>query len=107
MHDDACFGELSANILAQRGAAAVVIDGAVRDVIGINQTPLPVFARAVTPRNYHPFGQPYGSINLPVTCGGTLIYPRRRDRRRRGRRRCRAVAHCRRGSRGRGTDPKP
>lgn len=76
VHDYACFGELSANILTQRGAAGAIIDGAVRDLIGINETPLPVFARAVTPRNYHyPFGQPYGSVNLPVTCGGIPINP--------------------------------
>jgi len=76
VHDYACFGELSANILSERGAAGAIIDGAVRDLAGINEVALPVFARAVTPRNYHyPFGLPYGSINLPVTCGGILVNP--------------------------------
>lgn len=76
VHDYACFGELSAHTLASRGAAGAVIDGAVRDVSGIRDSGLPVFARAVTPRNYHyPLGQPYGSVNHPVVCAGVTIRP--------------------------------
>jgi 4-hydroxy-4-methyl-2-oxoglutarate aldolase len=76
VHDYACFGELSASILAQRGAAGAVVDGAVRDVSGIREAGLPVFARAVTPRNYHyPFGLPHGSVNHPVVCGGVTVSP--------------------------------
>ena len=76
VRDFACFGELSAHILAARGAAGAVIDGALRDVEGIREAGLPVFARAVTPRNYHyPFGQPYGSVNAPVVCGGVAVAP--------------------------------
>jgi 4-hydroxy-4-methyl-2-oxoglutarate aldolase len=76
VRDYACLGELSANMLIQRGAAAAVVDGAVRDLTGIRDAGLPVFARAVTPRNYHyPFGQPYGSINLPVVCAGIVVNP--------------------------------
>ena len=74
--DYACFGELSANILVQRGASGAIIDGAVRDVVGIRETGLPVFARAMTPRNYHyPFGQPFGAVNHPVVCGGVAVSP--------------------------------
>lgn len=74
--DYACFGELSANILAARGAAGVIVDGAVRDVTGIRDAGMPVFARAVTPRNYHyPFGMEHGSINRPVVCAGILVCP--------------------------------
>lgn len=76
VHDYACFGELSATILAERGAAGAVVDGAVRDLTGINESGLPVFARAVTPRNYHyPFGLPYGSVNHDVVCGGITVAP--------------------------------
>lgn len=76
VRDYACFGELSATILAQRGAAGAVVDGAVRDVTGIRDAGLPVFARAVTPRNYHyPFGLPYGSVNRPVVCAGVWVEP--------------------------------
>ena len=76
VQDYACFGELSATILAERGAAGAVVDGAVRDLTGITESGLPVFARAVTPRNYHyPFGLPYGSINHDVVCGGITVAP--------------------------------
>jgi len=76
VRDYACLGELSANMLTQRGAAGAVIDGAVRDLAGIREVGLPVFARAVTPRNYHyPFGQPDGSVNLPVVCAGIVVNP--------------------------------
>ena len=76
VHDYACFGELASNILSARGAAGAVVDGAVRDVTGIREVGLPVFARAVTPRNYHyPFGLQHGSINRPVVCAGVLVNP--------------------------------
>ncbi len=76
VHEYACFGELSAQILVRRGAAGAVIDGGVRDLLGIREAGLPVFARAVTPRNYHyPFGLPYGSVNRPVVCAGIPVEP--------------------------------
>jgi 4-hydroxy-4-methyl-2-oxoglutarate aldolase len=76
VRDYACLGELSANMLLHRSAAGAVVDGAVRDLSGIRDAGLPVFARAVTPRNYHyPFGQPYGSVNLPVVCAGIVVNP--------------------------------
>jgi 4-hydroxy-4-methyl-2-oxoglutarate aldolase len=76
VRDYACLGELSANMLVQQGAAGAVVDGAVRDLAGIHEAGLPVFARAVTSRNYHyPFGQPYGSVNLSVVCAGIVVNP--------------------------------
>jgi 4-hydroxy-4-methyl-2-oxoglutarate aldolase len=76
VQDYACFGEMASTVLAERGAAGAIVDGAVRDIVGIRQVGLPVFARAVTPRNYHyPFGLPYGSVNLPVVCAGMVVNP--------------------------------
>jgi 4-hydroxy-4-methyl-2-oxoglutarate aldolase len=72
----ACFGELASNILRWRGAVGVVVDGAARDVAGIREAGMPVFARAVTPRNYHyPFGLAHGAVNLPVVCAGVAVRP--------------------------------
>ena len=74
--DYACFGDFSATVLRGRGAAGVVIDGAARDVEGIVRLGLPVFARAVTPRNRHyPAGSEHCSVNLPVTCAGVVVNP--------------------------------
>jgi 4-hydroxy-4-methyl-2-oxoglutarate aldolase len=71
-----CMGELASNILRWRGAAGAVVDGAVRDVSGIPETGVPVFARAVTPHNYHyRFGLEHGAVNLPVVCAGVVVRP--------------------------------
>jgi 4-hydroxy-4-methyl-2-oxoglutarate aldolase len=76
VRDYACFGELASNILRARQAAGAVIDGAARDLAGIREVGLPVFARAATPRNYHyPFGLEHGAVNLPVVCAGVLVRP--------------------------------
>lgn len=76
IHEYACFGELGSNSVVARGGVGAIIDGGVRDISGIREVGLPVFARSVTPRNYHyPFGQPYGSVNRPVVCAGILVNP--------------------------------
>ena len=51
-----------------RGYAAVVTDGAVRDVDGIVNVGFPVFAAAVTPDSPQKDGPE--EINVPVACGG-------------------------------------
>jgi 4-hydroxy-4-methyl-2-oxoglutarate aldolase len=62
--------------LRWRGAAGAVVDGAVRDAAGIRETGVPVFARAVTPHNYHyPFGLEHGAVNLPIVCAGVAVKP--------------------------------
>jgi len=74
--DYASFGDFSATVVKGRGAAGVVIDGASRDLEGILQLGLPVFARAVTPRNRHyPAGPENCYVNLPVACGGVIVHP--------------------------------
>jgi 4-hydroxy-4-methyl-2-oxoglutarate aldolase len=76
VHEYACLGELASNILRWRGAAGAVVDGAVRDAAGIREAGMPVFARAVTPHNYHyPFGLEHGAVNLPVVCAGVAVRP--------------------------------
>ena len=36
----------------------------------------PVFARGVTPRNFHyPAGVDHGAVNVPVVCAGVLVEP--------------------------------
>ena len=76
VRDYSCMGELASNILRWRGAAGAVVDGAVRDAAGIRDVNMPMFARAVTPRNYHyPFGLPHGAVNVPVVCAGVTVRP--------------------------------
>jgi regulator of RNase E activity RraA len=55
------------------GLEGVVIDGATRDVGGIEKLGFPVFARGTTPRK--PVMNGYGEINVPVSCGGVCVLP--------------------------------
>ncbi len=51
----------------------MVTDGAVRDVDGIAEAGLPVFAAAVTPNSPQKDGP--GEINVPIACGGQVVHP--------------------------------
>lgn len=72
----ACFGDMTATLWRTKGIEGVVVDGASRDVAGLRALGFPVFARAVTPRNFHyPAGLDHGAVNVPVVCGGALVEP--------------------------------
>ena len=55
------------------GAEAVVIDGAFRDIDGCEEIGFPIFARAVTCGTALKTGA--GALNVPVSCGGTVVHP--------------------------------
>ncbi|MGI9493318.1 MAG: RraA family protein [Geminicoccaceae bacterium] len=65
------FGDNMARIAKQRGAVAVVTDGAVRDVDEIREIGLPVFAAAVTPNSAFPSGP--GEVGLSLSLGDVAI----------------------------------
>jgi regulator of RNase E activity RraA len=67
------WGDLTSRVAAARGLAAVVTDGAVRDVEGIAEVGIPVFAAAVTPNSPQKDGP--GELNVPVSCGGQVVHP--------------------------------
>jgi RraA family protein len=71
--DRALIGEIIVAIAASRGAAGIVVDGAIRDVSSIAAGDFPVFARAVTHRG--PYKNGPGRINVPVTIGGMVVNP--------------------------------
>ena len=56
-----------------KGAEAVIIDGATRDVEEIKDYGFPVFARATTPTSA--VGASMGEINVPIQCGGAPVHP--------------------------------
>jgi regulator of RNase E activity RraA len=58
---------------AKRQVAAVVVDGAVRDVRGLREVGLPVFTRAITPNIIGSQGP--GAVNVPIACGGVPVNP--------------------------------
>lgn len=64
-------GDLMIGHAAARGIAALVIDGAVRDVATIAGIEIGVWARGVTPAG--PFKEGPGEIGYPVACGGQVV----------------------------------
>lgn len=74
--DQSCFGAYTALKMREQGITGVVIDGATRDAAQLREIGFPTFARAVTPRNFHyPVAPEYGSVNVPVVCGGVIVNP--------------------------------
>ncbi len=64
-------GDLLLGMLRNLGAVGFVTDGAVRDLIGIEEMGLPCFAAGVTPNS--PVRNGPGTINLPIICGGVAV----------------------------------
>jgi regulator of RNase E activity RraA len=69
--DRAVLGEIMARWAAARGLAALVVDGAVRDVEGLAAGPLPVCARGIN--HLGPYKVGPGEIGGPVHAGGTVV----------------------------------
>ena len=69
--DRALLGEIMARYAAARGLAALVVDGAVRDVEGLAAGAVPVFARGVN--HLGPYKDGPGEIGGPVHAGGTVV----------------------------------
>jgi 4-hydroxy-4-methyl-2-oxoglutarate aldolase len=55
------------------GVAGIVCDGLVRDVIGLLDVAIPVFARGLSPNSGFKHGP--GEINTRVSCGGIAVDP--------------------------------
>ena len=71
--DAAILGDIVSGALARRGVVGVVVDGAVRDVEGIDEVGLPTFARGTHPATGSNEGP--GAINVPVQLGGVAVRP--------------------------------
>jgi RraA family protein len=69
----ALIGEIMMTIAVERGAAGIVIDGAIRDVAAIRQSSFPCFARSSI--HLGPYKDGPGEINVPVSIGGMVIAP--------------------------------
>lgn len=64
-------GDLLAGIARNKGIAALVTDGVVRDGAGLRDMGLPIFARGITPNSCVRSGP--GSVGLPVVVGGRAV----------------------------------
>ena len=92
-------GDVMLGMAKNKGVCALVTDGMVRDVDGLNAVGIPVFARGLSPNS--PFKDGPGTIGLPISLGGVTVNAgdvvhRRSGRcRRRGTRRARKRAQPR------------
>ena len=66
-------GDLISTKAKHRGIVAFVIDGLLRDIDGVSEVGMPVFARGITPIG--PLHRGPGEINFPVCCGGIVVRP--------------------------------
>jgi 4-hydroxy-4-methyl-2-oxoglutarate aldolase len=64
-------GDLLVGMAKNQGVAAIVTDGMVRDIDGLNAVGIPVFARGLCPNS--PYKDGPGTIGLPVVLGGVVV----------------------------------
>ena len=70
---NAVWGELTTRAALKKGIAAVVVDGAVRDIKEIEELGFPVYAKYIIPAGCDKDGP--GEINEIITCGGVAVSP--------------------------------
>lgn len=69
----AYLGDLMGGSAKAVGIEGVVIDGFVRDKVGLKEIGLPVYARGFMQRTPDKIGP--GTINMPIQCGGLRVNP--------------------------------
>ncbi|HJW79757.1 MAG: RraA family protein [Microvirga sp.] len=67
----AVIGDVVVGMMRNAGIAAAVTDGLVRDVQGIAEGGIPVYARGLTPNS--PFKHGPGTVGLPIAIGGQAV----------------------------------
>lgn len=71
--DAAVIGDIVGATIVALGAVGLVVDGAVRDLDGLDAAGLPTFARGAHPATGSNTGP--GAINVAVQCGGVAVQP--------------------------------
>lgn len=66
-------GDLIIGMMRNCGIVAVVTDGLIRDVTGIRDVGIPVYARGVSPNS--PFKNGPGGVGTAITLGGVVVQP--------------------------------
>ena len=56
-----------------RGAAGLIVDGSIRDYMGLKEMGVPIFFRGVDPKLYGAIGP--GAINVTIQAGGVIVNP--------------------------------
>lgn len=69
----AVIGDLVANKARHLGIAGFIVDGLIRDLPGVRECGLPIYAKGVTP--FGPLHRGPGEINFPISAGGIVVNP--------------------------------
>lgn len=70
----AAWGEMTSLAAQMRGAAGVIVDGAVTDLLEIAEQDMPTFARGLAALVGRRLGHE-GAVNVPIQCGGVVVNP--------------------------------
>jgi 4-hydroxy-4-methyl-2-oxoglutarate aldolase len=66
-------GDFVVGMAQTLGIAGFVVDGVIRDIVGIKELNFPVFCKGTTVAASGKAG--FGEVNVPISCGGTAILP--------------------------------
>ena len=69
----AVFGELMCHTAVAQKLGGIIVDGAIRDVEAITRLGFPAYSRTVSPGGCDKDGP--GEINVPISCGTTVVAP--------------------------------
>jgi regulator of RNase E activity RraA len=72
-HYRAIAGDFVVGMAQTLGVAGIVVDGVIRDIVGIKALNFPVFSKGTAVAASGKAG--VGEINIPISCGGTTIHP--------------------------------
>ena len=70
---NAVVGDMIGNKAKHRGAAGFIIDGLVRDLSGLREIGLPVYATGITA--FGPLHRGPGELGYSISCGGIVVNP--------------------------------
>jgi 4-hydroxy-4-methyl-2-oxoglutarate aldolase len=66
-------GDVLLGMARNAGVVALITDGMVRDIDGLNAVGIPVFARGLSPNS--PYKDGPGEVGLPISIGGLVVNP--------------------------------
>lgn len=74
-HSHAPVGAVTACAAASAGAAGIVVDGVVTDILELRETKLPIFARGTSLLTTKRHGTGNSAHDVAVRCGGVMVRP--------------------------------
>ncbi|AQX54841.1 RraA family protein [Priestia flexa] len=66
-------GDFIVGLAQTLGINGIVVDGVIRDVVGVKKLNFPVFCKGTAVAASGKSGQ--GELNVPISCGGTTVHP--------------------------------